>query len=438
MNEINNHVWRSLTFLMLIVGLAASPAVARHRMEPIKVLILAPDTAPTDDSLDSSLLILEKELTGSTLFQVTTFPVRNNAADLTALTSKITSSRVIILDNVTRNQLMDLSETVKHVVAAGGGLIMIGHSQDAIDFVEPKQFGEIAPDSSPSIASAPSGDIHTTSSTHPIRVIIQDSENPIVKGMPRSWMHVPEELDRLSLERTTNFSVLATASYDPADNGKNQEPVMWVRDYGKGRVFGTEMGDDLEAFRCVGFITTLQRATEWAATGHVTQKLPDTFPSENTLSERADAFQLSPSTDAEFLLQFHRVADSTLSAMRQHAESIGVKGVALIAFFNGDNIASWISEMAVVGTFKRDPTPTADTGMNLLAVAYSKAAEMADTLKDSGSKIRPPMTGEFGWPGGVIVHDSGGYLLIAFSGGKQDQDVSIARAGKASLERFGY
>ena len=85
------------------------------------------------------------------------------------------------------------------------------------------------------------------------------------------------------------------------------------------------------------------------------------------------------------------------------------------------------------GRMKDSPSPT-DKGSNLLAIAYAKAAEMADTLKDSGSRVRPPMTGEYGWNGGVIVHGKRRYLIAAFSGGKDQDDVSISRTGVAVLE----
>ena len=59
---------------------------------------------------------------------------------------------------------------------------------------------------------------------------------------------------------------------------------------------------------------------------------------------------------------------------------------------------------------------------------------MADTLKDSGSNVRPPMTGEFGWQGGVIVRGKAGYLVAAFSGGKSEDDVQVSRAGVEKLK----
>ncbi len=119
--------------------------------------------------------------------------------------------------------------------------------------------------------------------------------------------------------------------------------------------------------------------------------------------------------------------------MRAQAQKMGVGGVALVAYFQGDTIQSWSSKMIVVGRYKDIPTAT-DKGSNLLAIAYAKAAEMADTLKDSGSGVRPPMTGEFGWKGGVIGRVKSGYWIVGFSGGKSEDDVTISHAGLSDLE----
>ena len=121
-----------------------------------------------------------------------------------------------------------------------------------------------------------------------------------------------------------------------------------------------------------------------------------------------------------------------LQAMKLRAEELKVGGVAVLAYFDGDKIQSWSSKMLVVGRLRDDPTAT-DKGSNLLGIAYAKASEMADTLKNSGSQVRPPMTGEFGWEGGVIVHVKTGYVIAAFSGGKSADDVLVSRAGAAKL-----
>jgi type 1 glutamine amidotransferase len=54
--------------------------------------------------------------------------------------------------------------------------------------------------------------------------------------------------------------------------------MIWTVAYGKGRVFHTPMGHDANAMRCHGFAATLQRGTEWAATGQVTIPLLRAFP----------------------------------------------------------------------------------------------------------------------------------------------------------------
>ena len=64
------------------------------------------------------------------------------------------------------------------------------------------------------------------------------------------------------------------------------EPILMVLTYGKGRIFHTVMGHDLAALNDVGFMTTYQRGTEWAATGKVTQKVPADFPTADKTSTR--------------------------------------------------------------------------------------------------------------------------------------------------------
>jgi len=56
----------------------------------------------------------------------------------------------------------------------------------------------------------------------------------------------------------------------------------------------SKAGDNPEAMKCVGFMVTLQRGTEWAATGKVTQKVPANFPTPNTVSYRSDLAAMDP------------------------------------------------------------------------------------------------------------------------------------------------
>jgi hypothetical protein len=128
--------------------------------------------------------------------------------------------------------------------------------------------------------------------------------------------------------------------------------------------------------------------------------------------------------------EFDKTADAVLAAMKAKAADMGITGVDVVSYSAGDTIQGWNSKMMVIGRYKDAPTATGK-GNNLVGIAYAKSAEMADTLKDSGSGVRPPMTGEFGWQGGVIGRSKDGYWIVAFSGGKSEDDAAISRAGLA-------
>lgn len=98
----------------------------------------------------------------------------------------------------------------------------------------------------------------------PFQVAVRDAEHPITRGMPREWLHAPDELYDNMRGPLENVHLLATAF---SKGTKVHEPMIWTVSYGKGRVFHTPMGHDVTGMRCVGFITTLNRGTEWAATG---------------------------------------------------------------------------------------------------------------------------------------------------------------------------
>lgn len=125
---------------------------------------------------------------------------------------------------------------------------------------------------------------------------------------------------------------------------------------------------------------------------------------------------------------FDTVADAALAAMSRRAEELKITGVAVVAFIEGDATRAWSSKMMVVGPMTNPPT-AANRGNNLLAIAYTKAAEMAETRRDSGHAGRPPMTGETGWEGGLIRKTASGYVLAAFSGGPSADDLKVSQAG---------
>jgi len=129
------------------------------------------------------------------------------------------------------------------------------------------------------------GGYHTDKSS--VKIKVQNKNHPITKGLPATWMNEEDQIYQELRGPAENMEVLATAKtpVEKKGSGRN-EPVMMIINYGQGRVFQTTLGHDIESQRGVGFITILQRGTEWAASGRVTQKIPKDFPSEKKGSKR--------------------------------------------------------------------------------------------------------------------------------------------------------
>lgn len=118
----------------------------------------------------------------------------------------------------------------------------------------------------------------------PYRIDIRDADHPITSGLPTKWMHSKDELYSKLRGPARNLTLLATAK---SKKTNEHEPALFTIEYGEGRVFHTVLGHSVNAgMTCVGFIVTLQRGTEWAATGNVTQDVPDDFPGAEQVSIR--------------------------------------------------------------------------------------------------------------------------------------------------------
>lgn len=119
---------------------------------------------------------------------------------------------------------------------------------------------------------------------------------------------------------------------------------------------------------------------------------------------------------------FFTQAENSLNAMAIKAQKMNLKGVGLIAYMEGLDKSSWISKMKVCGALKNEEA-------NFLAIAYTKAGEMVDTLQNSGTTDRKPLLGEFNFLGGLIEKTNTGYVLAVFSGATGEEDTLIAQAG---------
>ncbi|EAQ80335.1 ThuA domain-containing protein [Blastopirellula marina] len=155
-----------------------------------------------------------------------------------------------------------------------------GRNEKSGPYVYYGQEGEVVRNTDPG-----SGGHH--GAQHPFQIVVRDAEHPITKGMPKAWMHSQDELYDLLRGPGENMHILATAYAEPGKGGSGRhEPMLMTIQYGDGRVFHTPMGHAEYSMECVGFITTLCRGAEWAATGAVTQPIPDDFPTATEESKR--------------------------------------------------------------------------------------------------------------------------------------------------------
>lgn len=122
---------------------------------------------------------------------------------------------------------------------------------------------------------------------HAFMMTTRAADHPIMAGLPAKWMHAQDELYDSLRGPAKNVTVIASAMSSPAKGGTGEdEPLLMTIRYGKGRIFHTALGHGMEALKCQGFATTLQRGVEWAATGKVTQKIPANFPTEAAVVSR--------------------------------------------------------------------------------------------------------------------------------------------------------
>lgn len=138
---------------------------------------------------------------------------------------------------------------------------------------------------------------------HPFTVVVRDAAHPITAGLPNSWIAAEDELYAELRGPAENMQVLATAFSDKSTGGTGEhEPILMAISYGKGRVFHTTLGHDTTAMQGTAFQVTLQRGTEWVATGAVT--LPavsaDQLPADKPLMRDPTKLSSAPAGAVNF------------------------------------------------------------------------------------------------------------------------------------------
>jgi len=154
---------------------------------------------------------------------------------------------------------------------AFGGLRILADRSVRTDIIEPPwpEYGEMVGGAWSEAAPATGH-----GRRHSFTVKFVDRDHPIARGLKETFI-ANDELYH-NIRTRPGIHLLATAFDDLKMNGAGKdEPMLWTVNYGKGRVFHTALGHDVAAMQEPGFMVTLARGAEWAATGSVT--LPATI-----------------------------------------------------------------------------------------------------------------------------------------------------------------
>ncbi len=297
----------TMTRILAVLLAALCLAPAALAAPALKALIV---TGQNNHNWPVSSPVIKTMLEDTGLFTVDTAKSPKEGADMSGFTPKFADYGVVVLDYTGDNWPEPTRKAFVDYVANGGGVVVIHAADNAFpDWTEYNEiiglggWGNRDEKSGPylrwvdgkAVQVAEPGPGGGHGKNHPYQIINRAPDHPIIKGLPEKWMHGSDELYHLLRGPGKNLTVLATALSEKDQNGTgNNEPILFTIDYGKGRVFHTVLGHagDTEqnspALQCAGFITTLQRGAEWAATGQVTQAVPDDFPTADTVSLRAN------------------------------------------------------------------------------------------------------------------------------------------------------
>jgi len=286
--------------LLALMGLMSQAVAA-----PLRVMILDGESGGTYHRWDQTTPVLRRTLEQTGLFKVDVVTAPPADGDFSAFHPRFGQYRAIVMnyDAPDGRWPEALKASFERYVERGGGVVMVHAADNAFprwkawnqmngiggwrgrnESAGPFWFydaGRVMADSSPGAAGS-----------HGRRdpfVVTLRATHPITRGLPASFMHAGDELYAHLRGPGRDMTVLATAWSDPANAGSGRhEPMLMTLRHGRGRVFHTTLGHDVAAMSSVDFVVTLQRGTEWVATGRVTQHVPADFPDAQSVRTRQD------------------------------------------------------------------------------------------------------------------------------------------------------
>ena len=283
---------------ILLATLLCISALSLHAADKLKVLII---DGQNNHKWEITTPVLRNALESSGAFavEVSTTPPKGSPPEAWHAWKPVFSNYQAVVSNYNGEPWpQNVRDAFTKYVADGGGFVSIHAANNS--FPEWKEYNDMIgvggwggrnEKSGPWLyvkdgrlfrdTSAGNGGAHGPQ--HEFIVEVQNAEHPIMRGLPKRWLHAKDELYSKLRGPAENVDVLSTAV---SDLTSVNEPNNMVLAYHKGRVFHTTLGHADYSMLDRGFYTIVQRGTEWVATGKVelTAAVPADFPTETAVS----------------------------------------------------------------------------------------------------------------------------------------------------------
>jgi hypothetical protein len=302
--------YRACKLLSALAGLFLPIALSAQQAgtDPVRIMLLTGESSIYHDWQKSSPVI-EQILAETGLFEIELVTAPPAGTTMPGFAPDWGRYAAVVMDYDVDDWPAAVKADFVDYMRAGGGLVLVHAADNAFpawpefnamagvggwrgrnDTAGPKlrwRDGQQVLDSDPGAAMHPP--------QHDFRIVTRAPDHPVMRGLPEVWLQANDELYSQLRGPARNVTILATAMAEPAlrsATGEHEPMLMAIR-YGEGRVFHTTLGHvaprdeaPIATIASVGFIVTLQRGTEWAATGDVTQAVPADFPGPDQVSLR--------------------------------------------------------------------------------------------------------------------------------------------------------
>jgi type 1 glutamine amidotransferase len=296
MKTIKNIGWIRLVVLSLSLTLSAGLFYSCQKSPGMKALII---TGQSVHDWETSTEALEKIMENSELFTVEVAQSPSKGEDMSEFKPEFSTFDLVVLNYDGDSWSDELKDSFVEYVRNGGGVVVYhGASMAFPDWPEYNEitglggWGDRDENAGPycywkdgeTVTENIPGEAGQHGDAHEFIVVHRDTEHPVLKGLPDSWLHGKDELYGGLRGPAKNLTILATAFSDTATGGTGRdEPVLFTVSFGNGRIFHDALGhpdpeNDESALHCAGFIITFLRGAEWAVTGEVTQPIHPDFP----------------------------------------------------------------------------------------------------------------------------------------------------------------